>query len=251
MSNLTLKSAFKEDKFNLKMVSTLFILVDLFLVGAIDLLFFFYLVLYQVSLIVALMFGLRGQGKYKTMMLSLQSIARNRDLSIDERESRLVNGIHHHCLELGYIYEERNKKYGLFGHKKKKLPGGKNPPGVKKKTKNLEVKKEMSKLMIDEVVWKQIGYSLVSVWELFIPVIALILEGLALPWQLILFLTGAWGIFGALVLFYIHYIFNLEQVITIEAKPGYFTADEVLEAARKKAIEDELKAIEGDSNVAS
>ena len=138
MSNLSLKSAFKEDKFNLKLVSILFILVDLFLIGAIDLIFFFYLVLYQVSLIVALMFGLRGQGKYKTMMLSLQAIARNRDLSIDERETRLVAGIHHHCLELGYIYEERNKSYGLFT-KNKKHPG--ELPG-KKKTKILGVKKK-------------------------------------------------------------------------------------------------------------
>ena len=119
MSNLSLKSAFKEDKFNLKTVSVLFFLVDISLIGSIELRYFFYLVLYQVSLIITLMFGLRGQGKYKTMMLSLQSIARNRALSIDEREMRLVNGIHHYCLELGYIYEERNKEYGLIFNKKK------------------------------------------------------------------------------------------------------------------------------------
>ena len=153
MSNLSLKSAFKEDKFNLKMVSILFILVDLFLVGMIELTFFFYLVLYQVSLIITLMFGLRGQGKYKTMMLSLQAIARNRTLSIDEREARLVNGIHHHCLELGYIYEERNKMYGLF-KSKKKLNSADAASAVTKKTKNKEVKKSM---IWDEVVWKQFG----------------------------------------------------------------------------------------------
>ena len=215
MSNLTLKAAFKEDKFNLKTVSVLFILVDLFLAGSIELIFFFYLVLYQISLILALMFGLRGQGKYKTMMLSLQSIARNRDLTTDEREARLVNGIHHHCLELGYIYEERNKSYGLFTHKKRNLPtpgtGKKKDPGTKK-TKNLEVKKTMSKLIIDEVVWKQLGYMLVGLWGLFGLVLAYILDIFLFHWILIIFITGAWEIVNVFILFYLHYIFNLEPI---------------------------------------
>ena len=46
-------------------------------------------------------------------MLNLQSIARNKELSIDEREAMLVQGVHHHCLELGFIAQERNRHYGL------------------------------------------------------------------------------------------------------------------------------------------
>ena len=225
MSNLGLKAAFKEDKFNLKTIAVLFVLVDLSIVpifiGLNIMVQFLYLLLYQVSLIFALMVGLRGQGKYKAMMLSLQTIARNRDLSIDEREKRLVNGIHHHCLELGYIYEERNEKYGLFKSTKNKVP---------KKTKNLGGERKVSLLIIDEVVWKQIGYALVSLWELFGPVIALFLAELKFHWMIILFLAGAWEIFGAFVLFYIHYIFKLETVSDTQE--------------RKVAIENELKELD-------
>ena len=233
MSNLGLKAAFKEDKFNLKTIAVLFVLVDLSIVpifiGLNIMVQFLYLLLYQVSLIFALMVGLRGQGKYKAMMLSLQTIARNRDLSIDEREKRLVNGIHHHCLELGYIYEERNEKYGLFKSTKNNLTGS-NPVRVPKKTKKLGGERKVSLLIIDEVVWKQIGYALVSLWELFGPVIALFLAELMFHWMIILFLAGAWEIFGALVLFYIHYIFKLETVSNTQE--------------RKLAIEKELEELD-------
>jgi len=123
MSNLTLKAAVKEDKFNLKMIFTLFFLIDLFLYPIfIDrLLEFFYLVMFQLSLLISLLYGLRGQGKYKNMMISLQSIARNREMDVDERESRLVSMIHHACLELGFVYEERNEEYGLFKFTKKNV----------------------------------------------------------------------------------------------------------------------------------
>ncbi len=212
MSNLSLKAAFREDKFNLKTIAVLFILVDLSIVsifiGLNIMVQFLYLLLYQVSLIFALMVGLRGQGKYKAMMLSLQSIARNRDLSIDEREKRLVNGIHHHCLELGYIYEERNEEYGLFkfNHKKKEE--------VPKKTKNLGGRKRM---IWDEVVWKQFGYMIVGIWGLFGFVLWLFLDTLGLHWALIIFLAGAWEFIDVFILFYIHYVFKIEpEVATLE-----------------------------------
>jgi hypothetical protein len=123
MSNLSFKSALQEDKFNLKVIITVLILVDIFFLPFIieqqvweELL---YLGLYEVSIIVSFLFGLRGQGKYKSMMISLQSIARNRDMDINERDTRLVSMIHHACLELGYIYEERNEDLGLDFTKKK------------------------------------------------------------------------------------------------------------------------------------
>ena len=232
MSNLGLKAAFREDKFNLKTISVLFILVDLSIVtifiGLNIMVQFLYLLLYQASLIFALMVGLRGQGKYKAMMLSLQSIARNRDLSIDEREKRLVNGIHHHCLELGYIYEERNKEYGLFKSKKK------NSNKVLKKTKNFkEEKKKMTLLIWDTVCWKQFGYMVISLWELFGPIIGLYLSSLLYHWLIIMFLVGGWEIFGVFVWFYLHYIFNIEPEEEPEPEP----------ASREAEIERELSEI--------
>lgn len=136
MSNLSLKSALQEDKFNLKVIITVLILVDIFFLPFIieqrvweELL---YLGLYEISIIVSFLFGLRGQGKYKSMMISLQSIARNKDMDINERDDRLVSMIHHACLELGYIYEERNEELGLdftkkssYTKKKKEREGNK------------------------------------------------------------------------------------------------------------------------------
>lgn len=114
MSNLSLKAAFKEDKFNLKTITVIFILINLFILPVIVEYHlwnhFFYLILYEISILTSMMFGLRGQGKYKNMMISLQSVARNREMGVDERESRLVSMIHNACLELGYIYQERNEE---------------------------------------------------------------------------------------------------------------------------------------------
>ena len=214
MSNLSLKAAFREDKFNLKTIGVLFILVDLSIVsifiGLNIMVQFLYLLLYQVSLIFALMVGLRGQGKYKAMMLSLQSIARNRDLSIDEREKRLVNGIHHHCLELGYIYEERNEEYGLFKSNKKSITGKAsivaNPDT--KKTKNLGGEKRM---IWDDIVWKQFGYLIVGVWG-FVGI--LLLDLLINLWDFsplsIITIEGIWYCLDGFIFFYIHYIFKIE-----------------------------------------
>ena len=217
MSNLSLKATFREDKFNLKTIGILFILVDLSILPifiALDVMIqFLYVLLYQASLIFGLMIGLRGQGKYKVMMLSLQSIARNRELSIDEREKRLVNGIHHHCLELGYIYEERNEEYGLFKSTKNKVP---------KKTKNFKEEKNMSEtetkiLIWDLICWKQFGYMIVGIWGLFGFVLWLFLDTLAFHWALIIFLAGAWEFIDVFILFYIHYAFKIEpEVVTLD-----------------------------------
>ena len=210
MSNLGLKAAFKEDKFNLKMISVLFILVDLSLLGFIELQILFYLAIYEVSLILALMYGLRGQGKYKAYILSLQSVARNKKLTLDEREVKLVPLVHHICLELGLIYEERNKEYGLFKSNKKSS----TVEQVPKKTKNKEVKKRM---IWDEVVWKQFGYMIVGVWG-FIGV--LFLDLLVNLWDFsllsIITIEGIWYVVDAFIFFYIHYIFKIEPVQEVD-----------------------------------
>ena len=123
MSKTSIKFALQEERFNLKAIALILILVDFFLLPYIIpypqlWIAFWLLIIYEISMIVSFMLGLRGQGRYKEAMLNLQSIARNKSLSIDERETRLVSGIHHYCLELGYIYEARNKQYGLHFFKR-------------------------------------------------------------------------------------------------------------------------------------
>ena len=127
MSRTSLKFALQEERFNLKTIGLILILVDLFLLPYIIInpqlwLAFWLLIIYESSMFVSFMLGLRGQGRYKEAMLNLQSIARNKKLSIDEREAKLVSGVHHYCLELGYIAQKRNETYGLhFFNKKNKF----------------------------------------------------------------------------------------------------------------------------------
>lgn len=213
MSNLSLKAALREDKFNLKIIIILFILLDIFLFPVfLDLRLYkdyLYLLLYESSLILGLMFGLRGQGKFRQVMINLESIARNQKLSVDEREHQLVMGVHHHMLELGYIYEERNRLYGLF---KRKKNGTSAQATVPKKTKNSkEVKKMVEIIWIDETVWKQIGYAIAGIW--FFIGLAILDSLYLLGWRLlwVAMIVGIWYVIDGLIIFYIHYIFKLPQ----------------------------------------
>lgn len=134
----------EEERFNLKTIGLILILVDLFLFPYIiaSQLWnaFWLLIIYEVSMIVSFLLGLRGQGRYKEAMLHLQSIARNKNLTVDQREAMLVQGVHHHCLELGYIASERNKQYGLNFFRK----NNHNNHNNKIKKKRIVIKKEVT-----------------------------------------------------------------------------------------------------------
>lgn len=155
MSKHSLKFVIKEDKFNLKTIIYLFILIDLFLIPFGLWLALWYLMIYQASIIVGLMIGLRGMNKYKLAMGELQSIARDKSLTVDQREHMLVQGIHHYCLELGTIYMERLDDY-------------------KKKLKNLkEVIKRMDDFMLKEImrfiagIWAGFGLIFLDILIMF------------------------------------------------------------------------------------
>ena len=207
MSNLSVKAAAKVQQFNIKSFVIIFALLDLFLLPVVldnpaiikD---FFYFVIYQITIILGLFVGLRGQGRYKAMMIELRSVASNRDFDPDERDAILVPLIHHACLELGLSAEKRNEKYGLFN--KKSYSNEKVP----KKTKNLGGEKRM---IWDEVVWKQFGYMIVGVWG-FVGV--LLLDLLINLWSFsplsIITIEGIWYVIDAFIFFYIHYIFKIE-----------------------------------------
>ena len=213
MSKHSVKFVLKEDKFNLKTIIYFFTLIDLSLIpfGVYQALW--YLLIYQATIIVSLMVGLRGQGKYKQAMGELQSISRDKSLTVDEREHMLVQGIHHYCMELGTIYLERNKTYGINLFNKKL----KNNNLVTKKTKKMEVKR---KLKIDEIVWKQIGYTIVGVWGfLGVALLDLLLSLSFVSPLWLITITGIWYCVDALILFYIHYVFNIEPIETPIIKP--------------------------------
>ena len=217
MSNLTIKAAAKVQQFNIKSFVIIFALLDLFLLPVVldnpaivkD---FFYFIVYQVTIILGLFVGLRGQGRYKAMMIELRSVASNRDFDPDERDAILVPLIHHACLELGISAEKRNEEYGLFKSKKNTRSRVQFPAGEKvpKKTKNKEVKKRM---IWDEVVWKQFGYMIVGVWG-FVGV--LLLDLLINLWDFsllsIITIEGIWYVVDAFIFFYIHYIFKIEPI---------------------------------------
>ena len=209
---ISMKSAMNDQKYNLKMVFGLFILLDLFLLPIVieDHLWseLFYFLIYQSSILVALMYGLRGQGKYREWMLELGMIARNLGLDKDERDTRLISLINHACLELGFIAEQRNEEYGINHFNKF------NKKQVTKKTKNKKkkVKNQMEITWIDEVVWKQIGYALVGIWGFLGFAVLEWIHALGFSAFWIIALVGMWYVIDALALFYIHYVFKLPQI---------------------------------------
>ena len=195
MSKHSLKFVIKEDKFNLKTIIYLFILIDLFLIPFGLWIALWYLIIYQASIIIGLMIGLRGMNKYKLAMGELQSIARDKSLSVDQREHMLVQGVHHWCLELGTIYMERLED---FKKKQKKL---------------MEVIKKM-----DDKILEAIGLWLVSILAIFTPVLGewLYLMGVSGFW--ILFILAVWDLTDALLLIIIIFYFKL-RIEDIEPVP--------------------------------
>lgn len=71
-------------------------------------------------------------------------------------------------------------------------------------------------MIIDEVVWKQLGYTLVAVWGFL--GLALLDYLLSLPLSPLWTITieGIWYSVDGLILFYIHYIFKIIPVETVE-----------------------------------
>ena len=214
---ISMKSAVKDPKYNLKMVLGLFIMLDLFLLPIMMeyhlMVVLFYFGIYQASLLVALMYGLRGQGKYREWMMELGTIARNLGLDKDVRDTQLIALINHVCLELGFIAEQRNEEYGINHFNKKQL--------VTKKTKNKKkkVKNQMEITWIDEVVWKQIGYALVGIWGFLGFAVLEWIHALGFSAFWIIALVGMWYVVDALALFYIHYVFKLPQIEAMSVGP--------------------------------
>ena len=137
---------------------------------------------------------MRGQVRYKELVYDL--IAIRQDPQYNDKEElrgfKLARHIDHACIEWDLWYQEQQNK------------------SIKNKPKK-EVKKKMGKLIIDEIVWKQLGYMLVGLWGLFGLVLAYLLDIFLFHWVLIIFITGAWEIIDIFVLFYLHYIFKLDE----------------------------------------
>ena len=189
MSKHSLKYNVNQRKFSLKFIFYLFVLLDLMLYFSIPLGIFGQLLIWEIFTFLGLLIGMRGQVRYKELVWDL--IAIRQDPQYNDKEElrgfRLARHIDHACIEWDLWYQEQQHK---------------NNNNNKK-----EVKNNMSKLIIDEVVWKQIGYTLVGLWGLFGLVLAYILDIFLFHWVLIIFITGAWELLDVFVLFYIHYIF--------------------------------------------
>lgn len=193
MSKHSLKYNVNQRKFSLKFIFYIFVLLDLMLYFSISPDIFGQLLIWELFTFLGLLIGMRGQVRYKELVYDLIAIRQDPQYNDNEdlRGFRLARHIDHACIEWDLWYQEQQHK-----NKNKK-----------------EVKNNMSKLIIDEVVWKQIGYALVGLWGLFGLVLAYILDMFLFHWVLIIFITGAWEILDVLVLFYIHYIF-LADIIT-------------------------------------
>ena len=207
MSKHSLRFVFGEERFNLKSICYIFILIDLFLIpytfiAPILWIILLFMVIEEVSMILGFMLGIRGQGRYRAAMLELQSIARDRKLTIDEREHLLVQGVHHYCLELGTIANERNKAYDLNFFKKKT-----NNPNNKPNNKTEVIKK----VILDDTIKREIGIFLLFVWAAFGLVFleGLVLLGLSVMWTGCL--TAIWYAADGFVLAIIYHFYKVKK----------------------------------------
>ncbi len=146
----------------------------------------------QITLILGLLVGTRGTHRFKEFMLELRGIAFDPQYDKDEsiRGHLLKQQINYACLEYdAWFFAQSDEKQNEITNKLKGEP----------------------KTLMDEVVKKQIGYSLVGIWESFLPVFVWLLSIWGLHPVLNLFLSATWGILGAFVGFYIHYVFGIEK----------------------------------------
>jgi len=101
MSKQSLKYTFTEEKFNLKTIAYLFMLIDLFLYFIIPLITLISLIGYEISMLIGLMIGLRGQGKFKSFMFELRGLVDDPKYNQDEelRGHLLKQKVYHAYLE--------------------------------------------------------------------------------------------------------------------------------------------------------
>ncbi|BDI54975.1 MAG: hypothetical protein QIT40_gp17 [Lokiarchaeia virus VerdaV4] len=157
MSKHSLRYTFNEDKFNLKTIIYLFILIDFFLAFVVPFIIVISLIGYEASMIIGLMIGLKGQNKFKVFMFELRGLVDDPKYNKDEdlRGHLLKQKVYHACLEWGIWFEKRLEEYGL---------------DFKKKLKNLmEVIRRMDDFMLKEimrivaVLWLTLGLGLLDV----------------------------------------------------------------------------------------
>jgi len=140
MSKHSLRYTFNENKFNLKTIIYLFILIDFFLAFVVPFIIVISLIGYEASMIIGLMIGLKGQNKFKVFMFELRGLVDDPKYNKDEelRGHLLKQKVYHACLEWGMWFEKRLEEYGL---------------DFKKKLKNLmEVIKRMDDFMLKEIM---------------------------------------------------------------------------------------------------
>lgn len=197
MSKHSLKYNINQRKFSLKFIVYLFILIDVMLFFSIPSAIYLQLLGWELFTFLGLLIGMRGQVRYKELVYDLIAIRQDPQYNDAEdlRGFRLARHIDHACIEWDLWYQEQQHKSNKNNNKKIII--------------NKE-EKTMSIIVWDEVVMKQFGYMIIGLWELFFPVVAFFLEGLNFHIVWIVFITGAWMIFGLFVWFYLHYIFKLD-----------------------------------------
>lgn len=205
MSKHSLSYTINEIKYNLKTIIYLFILIDIFLATLIPLSRLWIIIGYEVSILLGLMLGLRGQGRFKDVMYELKAIANDPRFDNNEalRGHSLKQQIRHACLE-----------YNIWWEKQESLPPKHLKTKIKKKRKNLmEVIKRM-----DDRILEAIGLWLVSILAIFTLVLGewLYLIGVSGFW--ILFILAAWDLTDALLLIIIIFYFKL-KIEDIEPVP--------------------------------
>ncbi len=192
MSKHNITYNLNQRKYSLKFIIYLFILFDILLLFQATLEIFWLVVSWEVMVFFGILIGLRAQRIYKDLFFDLLAIRKNPKYNNKEdlRGFRLVRAIDHATIEHDLWMSEQEAKDHKLKNKIKK-GGGK-------------------RMLWDDVVKKQAGYSLIAILALFGVVFGFILDSTDLHWILVIALSGTWEIVDIFLFFYIHYIFNIE-----------------------------------------
>lgn len=193
MSKHSFNYNLNQGKYSLKFIIYLFLLLDVMLFFSIPFEIFGDVITWELLVFGGMLIGLRVQGRYKEIVYDM--IALRKDPKYNKKEDlrghRLIRLIDRIMIDYDLYLENQNKKY-------------------EKKIKKHKKKRGDKRMLWDDIVKKQAGYSLIAILALFGVVFGFILDSTDLHWILVIALSGTWEIVDIFLFFYIHYIFNIE-----------------------------------------
>ena len=120
MSREKIKYNLNEEKFNLKTIISIIVLIDLSFIWYIPTSIRLIVIGSEISYIIALLQGLRGQSRFRDSLFELRSILIDKDITHEMRGHRLEQQAYQTLLAYGCWFEEDLRRKGFDFKKKRK-----------------------------------------------------------------------------------------------------------------------------------